>query len=898
MRAQADRNAEAMANGKGVSVAGGFKQGLGDSMDMLKDRVANGFSLGLIDWMDRKTGGQDARRDNILKEQIKRETGRLGSWPTSAVNFGSEIAGNVTGAGGAITKGIYKLAKPGASIVKNTLALLADAGIQGGAYGATSADHLNEVAPRAGVGAVESMIGGIATGGALKFLGVASGLLRSNVKKGVDYLRNKFGDEYVENMIREAEQKGMSLAEVADQRALKTMQMARQQTAEADDIIKQNAQNIRDNAPNKNTEFLNDMFGTKSGYEMAQEAEQAAMEKARPMFDDLKAYGDLAEYGAKNDTNAFNISDMSNFNKYNNFSGEAKKYLKDFNNLNTKTINKTSLSGKNNYDIKVIDGDVSKILTPEELASVRKVDGLPVYDEVKNIIDNKVNILNNNSEKYLRKFEKDLYTSNPEKIDLHKNKDLVFENIPISDAKGSMFYKSPVYNRRQSSSYYTQFDPATGDINLIRKSNHWGKFYTNYKISDLIKDYPEDYNVFKGANPRGSDYDFIEYINNKYNKNFDIEDDLGRLASISHNWELKGGNPNTLKSQAGKIKVGNIYDKLNNMSADEMKSKLINQLNTGNYADIPAGSMRQSLLYEPLNNSNIPSLGEVANSNNVINDTIKNVKKSYSMYKGLSDTDADVILQARKLLSAQTKSPDATTAFQARQALKEFDDALPADFRDKLAEANKIYRDNYQFNEARESASDVFRKGVSPQEFSDKFGKMTAEEKRALRGGLRDELFAILENRENETLGWNRVVPRAVQAKIRRVLGVEEGNKLIEYAQGQLKSMRNLNNVLGGSNTAEKLDAKDTASMAVEALSNPTGSIGIALRRAPWNNARNKGIAELMSNPSASVARTAYEQAREPQGLEAVYQALFNPSGEKTAFNSALAAYLARMSLK
>ncbi|MBQ8481058.1 MAG: hypothetical protein IJ532_00805 [Alphaproteobacteria bacterium] len=73
--------------------------------------------------------------------------------------------------------------------------------------------------------------------------------------------------------------------------------------------------------------------------------------------------------------------------------------------------------------------------------------------------------------------------------------------------------------------------------------------------------------------------------------------------------------------------------------------------------------------------SNIPSLGEVVNSNNVINSAIKSVKGAYSMLKGLPDTDARVILETRKLLSRQTKSPDATLAFQAKQALKEFDDA-------------------------------------------------------------------------------------------------------------------------------------------------------------------------------------------------------------------------------
>lgn len=92
------------------------------------------------------------------------------------------------------------------------------------------------------------------------------------------------------------------------------------------------------------------------------------------------------------------------------------------------------------------------------------------------------------------------------------------------------------------------------------------------------------------------------------------------------------------------------------------------------------------------------------------------------MLKGLPDTDARVILEARKLLSLQTKSADKTLAYQAKQALKEFDDALPADFRQELQEANKIYSDMYQFSNAKDTAQEVFNSKISPEEFSDKFG--------------------------------------------------------------------------------------------------------------------------------------------------------------------------------
>ena len=566
----------------GWNVAGSAVTGYGEGIENMTNRFVNGLTFGGYDWLDRHGGNEGQRLNRRIHQNAENALGTVGDVAISAGDLGAEIGGNIY-PGAAITRG---LARAG---VKSALGQAAAGGGIGGAlYGATASDKLSDLPVNTIVGGVGGTVGGAALHSAISGIGTVGGLFRNNLKKGMDYIRKTKGDEYLQNMIDEATQKGVSLAEVADERGLKMVQMARQQTSDADDIITQNMQAIKDNVPNKNTETLNDMFGTKSGYRMAQEAEQEAMDKARPMFNDLESKGDL---GASN------------------------------------------------------------------------------------------------------------------------------------------------------------------------------------------------------------------------------------------------------------------------------------------------------------------TLSEVVKNNDVIGDTIKNVKRSYSMYKGLPDTDAKVILQTHKLLSQQTKSPDATLAYQAKQALKEFDDALPADFREGLKKANKIYKDNYQFAEAQKSAKDIFNKEISSEEFNDKFGKMTAEEKQALRGGLRDELFSIVENRTNETLGWNRVVPRPVKSKIRRVLGDEEGNKLIDYAQTQLKSMRNSNKVLSGSQTSEKQNLRDIASTGQRILDNPTGILGAVSRMIPSNNARNMGIARIMTNPSADLARSTYEQAISPQGWEAVYQALYNPRGF-TKYNTALAAYLAGRELQ
>ena len=293
---------------------------------------------------------------------------------------------------------------------------------------------------------------------------------------------------------------------------------------------------------------------------------------------------------------------------------------------------------------------------------------------------------------------------------------------------------------------------------------------------------------------------------------------------------------------------------------------------------------------------NISHLGEIVKENDVIADAISKVKRSYSSLKNLPDTDARVILEARKLLSKQSANQlDSTAAYQARQALKEFDPALKNVFGDKLEQANKLYAGAHQFENAYEQGSNIFNK-MTPDEFGNMLKNMTADEKIALKGGMKDELWNIIHGRENETLGWKRVVPKSAQDKIRMALGEKEGNKLIAYANAEIKKMRNFNELLRGSQTSEKQKLRDGVGFVRKILKNPTGIIGEVL---PAANARNRGIAEIMTNPSATTAREAFNQVVNPTSkLEALYQALYNPSGNTTAVNAALAAYLANMPLK
>ena len=101
----------------------------------------------------------------------------------------------------------------------------------------------------------------------------------------------------------------------------------------------------------------------------------------------------------------------------------------------------------------------------------------------------------------------------------------------------------------------------------------------------------------------------------------------------------------------------------------ETKRGSVGRYNPTSLQDNPAGSMRQSLLYEPLNDNSLIRLGALVKQNDVVADAIKKVKQSYSSLKKLPDTDANVLIEARKLLSEQSVSPNTILAFQAKTVL-------------------------------------------------------------------------------------------------------------------------------------------------------------------------------------------------------------------------------------
>lgn len=164
----------------------------------------------------------------------------------------------------------------------------------------------------------------------------------------------------------------------------------------------------------------------------------------------------------------------------------------------------------------------------------------------------------------------------------HKQNNLSFNVDPETNIIEELqIYKSPVYNKRQSSAYSLALD-NDGNVYYKRKSNHWGNFHTNIYEDDILKQNKPEYEQFLKDNPGSDHLDFLESLG------YNTSDPYGRVGRQSHLWDLIGGDTNSHKSQSGYIKIGNInenklFDKLTN---DNNKLKSVNLNDKINYIDL------------------------------------------------------------------------------------------------------------------------------------------------------------------------------------------------------------------------------------------------------------------------------------------------------------------------
>ena len=245
-------------------------------------------------------------------------------------------------------------------------------------------------------------------------------------------------------------------------------------------------------------------------------------------------------------------------------------------------------------------------------------------------------------------------------------------------------------------------------------------------------------------------------------------------------------------------------------------------------------------------------LANVVKNNDVVNDAIKSVKRSYSSYKNMSDTDPEVLIKTHSVLSKQTTSLDPTKAFEAREALKELDPILNNITGGKLAQANKLYSDAYQFERAADLGRDVFNSRKSPDDLKAAWNSLSSTEKHAAKIGLREEVMNKIGSATNETNALNRFLPENVREKITTIAGNKEGGRIIDEAEQAVKLRRNYNKLTSGSQTAEKQSLRDALSGIRGFVSHPLETTVDALAK-PFDTQRNIRMAEYLTENPASL---------------------------------------------
>ena len=254
-------------------------------------------------------------------------------------------------------------------------------------------------------------------------------------------------------------------------------------------------------------------------------------------------------------------------------------------------------------------------------------------------------------------------------------------------------------------------------------------------------------------------------------------------------------------------------------------------------------------------------LANAIKNNDVLADTISRVKRANSSLKNLPDTDFKVINEARKALSQASMNRTELSGYEARQALNELDPILNNITGGKLAQANKLYSDAYQFERAADLGRDVFNSRVSPDDMKVKIGALTANEKKAARIGLREEILNKIGSTNNQTNALNKLLPENVREKITTLAGEKEGAKIIDEAEQAVKLRNNLNKVFSGSQTAEKGVLEKAIAGVMNFKSHPFLST-ISSLYTPYNRGINVRAAETLTDKNISNAYRKVMNAR------------------------------------
>lgn len=211
-------------------------------------------------------------------------------------------------------------------------------------------------------------------------------------------------------------------------------------------------------------------------------------------------------------------------------------------------------------------------------------------------VNRKLEKLETDSKRYSKKLCKELANASFVK-NFHKQQKITFDAVIQGNIiSEKLIYKSPVYNKQQSSSYYISVDDL-GNIYYKRKSNHWGTFTTNIYWNDALKRHEKEYEIFKKKNPNKTDKDFLESLD------YYTDDHFGRVGLNVFDWKLNNGNEKAKNSQTGYVLLGNVHDidKRPNIYYQALEFKFIDEIKKNiQKMDKKVSDFQKMKIFEPI----------------------------------------------------------------------------------------------------------------------------------------------------------------------------------------------------------------------------------------------------------------------------------------------------------
>ena len=172
--------------------------------------------------------------------------------------------------------------------------------------------------------------------------------------------------------------------------------------------------------------------------------------------------------------------------------------------------------------------------------------------------------------------------------------------------------------------------------------------------------------------------------------------------------------------------------------------------------------------------------------------------------------------------------------------------------------ARGVYENQYRILDAQDLGNKALNPNLSVDNLRKQISKLSGAEKRAVQIGARDKIINDVLGKENQSVAWKKYTNQNAKDKLDLILGKETADDLTKYAENEIKTMRNINRVLGGSQTAEKTAETSLKDVGLRLLKDPLGAAGTIAEQAtnPATRAQANYLANVLTESGGATLRS------------------------------------------